>query len=384
MQLLHLMLCKEADAQLAGGGDLAAHRFQALRQQLRQSRFALAILAEQGDAVVLVDAQVQALEHHLAIIADRYAVGGDDGGGKLVRLREGELGPRLVFRRADRLHLLQHLDARLRLFRLAGLCLEAVDEALQVRPAQILLLRRCRLHRPLRRPLPGELIVGAGIVGERAVLQMQDRADGAVEQPPVVADDDHRMRIPHQVILQPERAFQVQIVGRLVEQQVVGRGEQHRRQRHPHAPPAGERRARQLLCLVAEAHAVQDGCGARFRRPGVDILQPGLDFGDAVRVLGGIRFLQQRRPFHVRRQHRVEQGDLVRRYLLRDAADAGVGRQRDLAAVGLQLAADQAEQSGFAGAVAADQTDLVSGRNEGGGGFEQRPAFDRKAEIGYA
>ena len=46
------------------------------------------------------------------------------------------------------------------------------------------------------------------------------------------------------MLLQPERAFEIEIVGRLVEQQQVGLGEQRGGERHAHAPAAGEFRAR--------------------------------------------------------------------------------------------------------------------------------------------
>ena len=74
--------------------------------------------------------------------------------------------------------------------------------------------------------------------------------------------------------LEPERAFEVEIVGRLVEQQQVGLGEQGRGQRHAHAPAAGELRHRPGQVGVGEAEAAQDFGGARRRPVGVDLDQP--------------------------------------------------------------------------------------------------------------
>ena len=59
----------------------------------------------------------------------------------------------------------------------------------------------------------------------------------------------------------------------------------------------------------------------------------------------------------------------------------GAGGQGDLAAIHLQFAADQLEQRGLAGAIAADQADLVASRNEGGRALEQRAAFDCEIEV---
>ena len=94
--------------------------------------------------------------------------------------------------------------------------------------------------------------IAAAIERELAGLEMQDPIDRVVEQVAVVADHDHGVRIAREVILQPERAFEIEIVGRLVEQQQIGLGEQHGRERDPHAPAAGEFRAGPLLRRRAE------------------------------------------------------------------------------------------------------------------------------------
>ncbi|MNT67724.1 hypothetical protein D3C72_2058900 [compost metagenome] len=67
---------------------------------------------------------------------------------------------------------------------------------------------------------------------------MHDGIDGIVQQIAVVADDDDGMRITPDIVFQPERAFKVEIVGRLVEQQQVRLGKEHAGQRHPHSPAA--------------------------------------------------------------------------------------------------------------------------------------------------
>ena len=85
--------------------------------------------------------------------------------------------------------------------------------------ARVLLLGLGRLHRAQGGAVPGELVVGPRPERELAVLQVQDRPNGAVQKAAVVADDDHRMGIFREIALQPERAFEVEVVRRLVEQQ---------------------------------------------------------------------------------------------------------------------------------------------------------------------
>jgi hypothetical protein len=85
----------------------------------------------------------------------------------------------------------------LRLNRLRGLGLEAVDEALQMGAAGVLLLGLGGLqHGAAFGALAGELVVGAALpIGQLAVVEMQDALDGAVQKAAVVADDDDGMGI---------------------------------------------------------------------------------------------------------------------------------------------------------------------------------------------
>ena len=122
-----------------------------------------------------------------------------------------------------------------------------------------------------------EGVVVAGIERELAVFEMQDEFGGRVQQVAVMADDQNRAAIALEIILQPQHAFEIEIVGRLVEQQQIGRGEQDRGQRHAHAPAAGEFRAGAKLVLGRKAETRQDGRRARRRRIGVDRFQPGMD-----------------------------------------------------------------------------------------------------------
>ena len=70
-----------------------------------------------------------------------------------------------------------------------------------------------------------------------------------------------------QIALEPQRAFEIEVVGRLVEQQQLGLEEQHGRERDAHAPAARQRAAGALLRRLVEAEAGQDAARrARARR----------------------------------------------------------------------------------------------------------------------
>ena len=313
-ELVELVLGEVADAQLVRRGDPPAHLRQPAGEQLRERGLALAVAAQQRDAVVLIDPKVEAREHRRAAVAHRRALGRDDGGRELLGLGEGEAARGRLLGARDGLHPRQRLQPRLRLARLVGLVAEPVHVGLKVRAPRLLLLGLGLGHGQPLGAGAREDVVGALVEGELAVLQVQDRAHGAVEEPAVVADHEDRVRVAREVALEPERALEVEVVGGLVQQQQVGRGEEHRGQRHAHPPAAGEVGAGARLLLGLEAQAPQDRRRARLGRPGVDVGEPRLDLGDARGVARRLGLGHERRALGVGREHGVEE---------RGRADAG-------------------------------------------------------------
>ena len=126
----------------------------------------------------------------------------------------------------------------MRLLRLGRLVAETFDELHDLALLRILLgAQFCVL---VQTHAPGRLepVVVAGIKGQLAVFQMQNFPGHPVQQVAVVADQQHRARIISQIGFQPKGRLEIEMVGRLVQQQQVGFGEQQRRQRHAHAPAA--------------------------------------------------------------------------------------------------------------------------------------------------
>ena len=239
---------------------------------------------------------------------------------------------------------------------------------------------RRRLQRPPLGPQLGKAVIAAGIQHQLLVFEMQDMADGTVQKATIMADDDDGMGIARQIGFQPQRAFQIQIVGRFVQQQQIGLAEQHPRQGDPHPPPARKVARRSRLIGGRKAQTVQDRGRPRLGRPGVDIDQPRLDLGDAMGIGGAVAFGHQRRAFLIGIQHRIQNRAVIARRLLRHATNAGAGRQADLPPIQRQFAPDQPKQRGLAGAIGPDKTNLVTGGNGGRGTLEQRTALNG---IGY-
>ena len=207
--------------------------------------------------------------------------------------------------------------------------------------------------------------------------------DRRVEQVAVVGDDDRGARIALQVVVEPDRTLDVEVVGRLVEQQQVGLGEQHRGERHPHPPATGEVGAGAALRGGIEAEAVQDR-----RRPGgggvrADIDEPRLDLGPAQTVgVPGLR--DQARPLGVGGEHDGMQGLGARGRLLRHRTDAHALRQGDGFRIDRQISEDRLEQRGLAGAVAPDEADARTLGDRAARGIEDQALAEAKGEVVHA
>ena len=113
----------------------------------------------------------------------------------------------------------------------------------------------------------------------------------------------------------------------------------------------------------------------------LDIGEADVDFRDPVRVVGGFRLVQQSGALDVGRKHEIDQLAVAARRFLLDAADARAARDGSRAALRRDLAADQPEQGGLAGAVAADESDLGALGQSHAGGIEQQARPEPVGEI---
>ena len=239
----------------------------------------------------------------------------------------------------------------------------------------VLLFQRAGRQHQRRRTLALEAGVVAGIALQLPVVDVHDHVHHAVEEIAVVRDDEQRAGIALQPVFQPDDGVQIEVVGRFVQQQQVGRAHQRLRQVQPHAPAAGKAGDRLLHLLQREAQAGQQLLGARAHGIGVGVGQRGVDFADPLAVVGGLGGGQlglQPAQRDVAVDRVFERRALQRRGFLGHVGDPPLARIIDLAAVGMQFVAQQAEQAGLAGAVGADQADLVARVERDVGVFQQR------------
>ncbi len=388
VQRLQLVLGEVADLQALAAPDAAVQRRERVGQRLHERRLALAVGAQQADALAGLDRERQALEDGDgglgAGVAAVDAFEGEHRVGRGIGLAEFEREAGRRVHRREPFHALERLDAALRLLGLAGLGLEPRDERFEVR--DLLLLARVGrfLQGHLLQALRLELRVVAAVALELAVLDVQrDVADG-IEEFAVVRNHHQRAGVAREPVFQPHHGVEVQVVGRLIEQQQVGRAHQRLRQVQPHAPAAREARHR-LLCLRhGEAEAEQQRLGARRGGVAVGVGEGGVGFGLGVAVVACFGIGQPALDVAQARvavEGVVERAALHRGRLLRHMRDLPGRRDGHLAAVGMQLAPQQREQGRFAAAVHAHQAGALAGVECGRGMVEQHLGAALEYEV---
>ena len=194
-------------------------------------------------------------------------------------------------------------------------------------------------------------------------IELQRPLRDVVEEVAVVGDQHDAAGVVREIAFQPRHRLRVQMVGRLVQQQDVGLGEQQLGERD--APLLAARELLDLGLARRAAQRVQRLLHLRVEVPQplrLDlVLQLGHLLGGLVGVVGGQlvvavdQRLLLRHALHGVAQHVL--GGIELR-LLRQVADADALGRPGLADEVLELAGHDLEQGRLAGAVEADDADL--------------------------
>ena len=240
---------------------------------------------------------------------------------------------------AARLHALADPDLLLR------------QQLVEARIGQRLVLELARLGR----------LVGAeaaGVAAQLAAVQFEDAGRDRVEEGAVVRDQDDRAGEARQQVLQPDDRLQVEVVGRLVEQQHIGRGRQRLRQRHALLQPAGKLVdhpvGRQLQALERLGDTLLPG-------PAAQRLDAALQ---RIQILAGrmrLVALAQRLGLGHADAHRLEHRRARRELrLLRDVMAPQALLELQQPVVRALQPGEDLQQRGLAGAIAADQAEALA------------------------
>ena len=217
------------------------------------------------------------------------------------------------------------------------------------------------------RTIRGEV---AGEAGQLAAIQFDDAGSDVVEEAPVVGDEQHAAAKTVEQPFQPFDGGEIQMVGRLVEDQHFRLGHQRLRQRHALAHAAGKRTDQRFRVKL---QPLDRGLDARLHRPAVLRFQFGLQrlhrfqqlvvigirLGQLVRqmMVGGDDLVQLAQAFRHRVEHR---GFGIQHRLLAHVTDARAGLTPHDAVVQMRLPGQHFQQAGLAAAVAADQADALA------------------------
>ena len=185
-----------------------------------------------------------------------------------------------------------------------------------------------------------------------AAVEPDRGAREAFEQPSVVADQDDAGAHPGQLALQPLDAGQIEMIGRLVEQQDVGRGSQRAGQRGAARLAAGKRAG----SSSPERPSSLSRYSARWRPSAVRGAKTRLDIGQRGGEPGQIGFLRQ-------------------------IVDRRAGLGEALSGIGLDEPGGDAQQGRFARAVAPDEADPVAGRDGQPRAGKQRRHPEGEADV---
>ena len=206
--------------------------------------------------------------------------------------------------------------------------------------------------------------IAAAVEVDALLLQVRDLIDHRIEKIAVVGDQQQGARIALQPAFQPDDCIEVQVVGRLIEQQQVGRAHQRLRQAQAHTPAAGKIADRQAHLRIAETQAGQQLARPRIGAVAVGAVQLGMQTRQGAAVmgqLGGSQIMLHPAQALVAVQHIVHGQAVEGLDLLAHVGNAPIGRQQAIAGVRRQLATQEGEQAGFAGAVGTDQADFLAG-----------------------
>ena len=146
----------------------------------------------------------------------------------------------LFFGDFDAFDFLEFFDARLDLFCFCGLSAEAIDEAFEVFDLNAL-VAPCGREEFAALGFLFEIFCVVAVVDIEALVPDLDGAvDGDVEEVAVVGDEDVTEGVGAEVLLEPVAAFEVEVVGGLVEEEEIWFGEEELGEGDAHLPAAGE------------------------------------------------------------------------------------------------------------------------------------------------
>src|ERR1700722_6911481 len=218
--------------------DFAAVRLLDSRQNAKPRGFAGAVGSGDSHDSPRGQAETQGIDQQPVAITLAYVLAFDDQVAQPVAGRNVDFIGFVAFLEFLRRQLLVALQARLGLrlarFRVRAHPFQLAPPGLGERLLLAPLLAKALLFLLARGgvvALPGDAV---------AAIELQNPFGDVVQKIAVVSDRDHRARVFIEEVLEPGHRFGVQVIGRLIEQQHVGLGQEQAAQRNATLLPAGQ------------------------------------------------------------------------------------------------------------------------------------------------
>ena len=212
---------------------------------------------------------------------------------------------------------------------------------------------------------------------ELAAIDLDDARGERAQEAAIVRDEDEAERCAAQKFLEPRDRRDVEVIGRLVEQQHVGRAHQRLSQQYAALHAAG---LRGEVGVGGQFQTLQHLADTAIQIPAVlclDLSLHGAERGQVALGDGVMVAREQSAELAESLRDDVEHAAArVLRYFLRELGHAHAALRAHLAIVGLDLAGEQAQQRRFAFAVAADDADALARLDRQIDVFEQKRAAD--------
>ena len=373
-QNVEFLLREVADAQALPFGNTTVGWNQHAGDGFHQRRLALPVGTENADSLAGHDRLVHVAHDHRRRrpgrrvfrrrIAETGILHGQHGIGQVGRFLEFKREVGTGQHRRQTLHAFQRLDPALRLLGFGGLGLEARDELLQVGDLVLLFDVGVLLQFELLRAsiLKGAVI--AAVTGEFSVLDMQRHRGDGIKKFAVVADDDHGSLIALEPGFEPDQRVEIEVVGRFVEQQQIGRTHQRASQLQTHAPAAGEAIDRIVQLGGLEAETENQRLSPRLRVMCAGVVQRHVGMRHAFAVVAGfgrVHLALRGKQGSIAFNHEIGRRLRGFRHLLRHLRHTPLRRHAEVAGIFMQVAVDQGKQRRLAGTIAPDQADFFTG-----------------------
>ena len=211
---------------------------------------------------------------------------------------------------------LQHLLATCGLLTLGHIGTEATNELLQL---LAFLLRLGLLVLLLTESQLTGLIPEAVVAGKEVdltVIDIHRMGADRVEEVTVVAHNKHGMFEVGEILLQPGHGIHIQVIGRLVEQQVVGITKKCLGQHDAHLLLVVELAHHHIVLILLDAQSTEQGCRIALRIPAIQLGKLLLQLRHLQAILVGkirlgiecITLVHDIPEYSVPHQHRVHHG----------------------------------------------------------------------------